>query len=101
MWKYKLKKGVENEVNEFKLNYYFNIYKNLPLPNRDEFRKNFKKKHGKFQYLEELIVKIEQYQFKKYGMTLPKGDILWMKNKEERERESRKSYTRLRNRLGK
>ena len=80
---------------------YFELYKDKPLPNRDEFRKNFKKKHGKFIYLEELIKMIEEHQFKKYGMTLPKDDLVWYKNKEERYKESQKSWQRLKSRLGK
>lgn len=55
---------------EFKLNMYFEMYKDLPLPNRDMFRQRFRKKHGKFQYLEELIRMIEEHQIKKYGETL-------------------------------
>lgn len=55
---------------EFQLNYYFNMYKDKALPNRDEFRLNFRKKHGKFQYINELIRMIEDYQMKKYGETL-------------------------------
>lgn len=85
---------------DFKLKYYYEMYKNKPLPNRDEFRKKFKKKHGKFQYLEELIKMIEKYQFKKYGMTLPQDNLVWGKNKEERRRESQKAHQRLKNRLG-
>jgi hypothetical protein len=57
-------------MNDFKFNYYLNLYKEKSLPNRDEFRKNFKKKHGKYNKLEELIISIENYQFKKYGQTL-------------------------------
>ena len=57
-------------INEFKLEFYFNLYKDKPLKNRDEFRKNFKKAHGNFLYLPELIVRIENYQIKKYGETL-------------------------------
>lgn len=28
---------------DFKLKLYFNMYKDIPLPNSEEFRKNFKK----------------------------------------------------------
>ena len=56
---------------DFKLKLYFNIYKDIPLPNSEEFRKNFKKWHGKFPYLNELIVMIVNYQVKKYGRSLP------------------------------
>ena len=55
---------------DFKLNLYFNMYKDTPLPNGDEFRKKFKKEHGKFPYLNELIVMIINYQVKKYGCSL-------------------------------
>lgn len=49
---------------DFKLNYYYYKYKDNPLPNSDEFRKRFKKENGKFQYLNELIVMIINYQVK-------------------------------------
>ena len=86
---------------EFKLNMYFEEYKDRSLPNRDEFRKNFKKKHGKFQYLNELIRMIETYQIKTYGQTLPRDNYIGFKTKREREREKIKAYNRLRGRLGK
>lgn len=56
--------------NDFKLNLYFQMYKDTPLPKRDEFRKKFIKKNGKFECLDELIFMIEQYQVEKYGETL-------------------------------
>lgn len=56
---------------DFRLNYYYHKYKDKPLPNSDEFRKNFKKTEGKFTYLNELIVMIINYQVKKYGRSLP------------------------------
>jgi len=52
---------------EFKLNLYYNIYKNSPIASREKFRKMFWKKHGRFQYLPELIYMIERYQSKKFG----------------------------------
>lgn len=65
---------------DFKLNLYFNMYKDTSLPNSDEFRKNFKKEHGKFPYLNELIVKIINYQVKKYGCTLPDPNKIMRKD---------------------
>lgn len=56
---------------DFKLNYYYHKYKDTPLPNSDEFRKKFNKDEGKFPYLNELIVRIINYQVKTYGCTLP------------------------------
>ena len=69
-------------INEFKLEFYFNLYKDKPLKNRDEFRKNFKKAHGNFLYLPELIVRIEKYQIKKYGETL--NNFVYIPNRNER-----------------
>lgn len=57
-------------MNEFKLQFYFNLYKEKPFCSRDEFRLNFQKEHGKFVYLPELIRMIEDYQMKKYGETI-------------------------------
>ena len=55
---------------EFKLNIYFNIYKNSPIGSRDSFREKFIKKHGRYHYLPELIHMIERYQYDKYGLTI-------------------------------
>ena len=84
---------------EFKLNYYFEMYKELPLPNRETFRFNFKKKHGNFQYLEELIKMIEDYQFKKYGETL--NNHYKSRNTEEAKKISYKINRREKRRLRK
>ena len=46
-------------MEEFKLNFYFNLYKDKVMQNRDVFRANFHKLHGNFNYLEELIKMIE------------------------------------------
>ena len=52
---------------EFKLNYYFEVFKDAPFDNRKKFRERFIKKFGKFQFLEELIIIVKRYQIKKYG----------------------------------
>lgn len=57
-------------MNDFKFNYYLTLYKDKTMINRNEFRKNFRKKHGNYKYIEELIIAIENHQFKKYGQTL-------------------------------
>lgn len=61
---------------DFKLNYYYHKYKDKPLPNSDEFRKNFKRVEGNFLYLNELIVMIINYQVKIYGRTLSDDKIM-------------------------
>lgn len=76
---------------------YFEMYKDLPLPNRDAFRKNFKKKHGKFQYLEELIYMIEDYQIKNYGETL--SNYIKTRSREEAKRVHNRANARDKRRL--
>lgn len=84
---------------EFQLNMYFETYKDLPLPNRDAFRKNFKKKHGKFRYLEELIKMIEEHQIKKYGATL--SNFIKVRSREEARKLHNKANERDKRRLRK
>ena len=84
--------------NKFKLEYYFTIYKEKPFRNRDTFRKDFKKKHGNFKYLNELIEKIEKYQFKKYGGVLIYDLDFLYKGKEAIEKENLKENQRKRQR---
>lgn len=71
---------------EFKLQFYFNLLKDKPLPSREKFRGSFKRKYGEFQYIEELILMIEKYQLKKYGTTLAMDDYEERRTREERER---------------
>lgn len=52
---------------DFKLNYYFEKYKDYPIPVVNEFREKFESENGKFIYFRELIVMIQKYQMKKYG----------------------------------
>ena len=54
-------------MDEFKLQIYFNMYKDLPIGNRKKFKAKFIKKHGKFRYLPELIFQIEKYQYNAFG----------------------------------
>lgn len=84
---------------EFKLNLLFEIYKDNPLGCREEFRGKIKRKYGKFEYIEELILMIENYQFKTYGMTLYRGDFVKGKSKEEMARLKVNARNRRRSRL--
>lgn len=86
-------------MNEFKLEYYFALYKDKPLPSRNEFRMSFRKKNGKFIYIEELILMIEQYQVKKYGETIGRNYIP-CKTSKERHQENVRAYLRNKKRLG-
>ena len=52
---------------EFQINYYFNMYKDEPISNAKSFKTKFIKKHGNFQYLNEVVLRINRYQVKKYG----------------------------------
>lgn len=86
-------------TNEFKLEFYFNLYKDKPLKNRDEFRKNFKKVHGNFLYLPELIFRIENYQIKKYGETL--DNFVYIPDRNERRKNNYRVNAEQKRRLGK
>ena len=55
---------------EFKLNYYFELYKDKSFHNAKEFKTYFIKKHGEFPYLSELYMMMDKYQIKKYGQYL-------------------------------
>ena len=70
---------------EFKLNYYFEILKDEAFDNRKKFRERFIKKFGKFQFLEELIIMVEQYQIKKYGSLINSA----------KDRKSKEEYIRI------
>lgn len=57
---------------EFKLRYYFEVYKDKCIIG-NHFKERFKKKHGDFPLVLELIMMIETYQRKKYGELIPSG----------------------------
>lgn len=63
-----------NEI-EFKLQFYFNFYKDKSMINSSMFRAKFHKRHGDFKHLDKLVVAIENYQIKKYGCTLGNGSM--------------------------
>lgn len=58
---------------EFKLQYYFEKYKNSCVIVAPKFKSNFIKKEGEFELLNELLVMIQRYQLKKYGDLLASG----------------------------
>ena len=86
---------------DFKLKMFFAMYSDVPLPTRREFRDNFKKKHGEFQYLEELIIMIEKFQIKKYGTTLARGELLVHNTAEERKKAKQAVASAKRRRINK
>ena len=61
---------------EFKLQYYFEKYKDTSIVGTAEFKDNFKKEHGDFVLLPELINMIIKYQIKKYGELVTSGKSL-------------------------
>lgn len=66
---------------EFKLNYYFEKYKDTPLSSATRFKAKFYKENGKFELLNELIVMIQRYQLEKYGEILEHGSITLLRCK--------------------
>ena len=85
---------------EFQLNYYFEKYKDVSIVSRNDFRQRFRKENGKFTYLEELIMMIERYQIKKYGSSLGRGDFIYSRTKEERDKINNKYKIWMKRRLG-
>lgn len=85
---------------DFKLNYYFEKYKNTSLNSNEDFRLKFIKEHGNFPYLNELILMINRYQVKKYGSNL-NNYVRCYKSKEQIIRDKRNASSRYRRRLGK
>lgn len=84
-------------MDDFKLEFYYNLYKDKSLESREKFRQKFRKEHGEFEYLEKLIIIIENYQLQKYGCTLNSGYIIQHRKEEcirlsanERGRKSRR-----------
>lgn len=60
---------------EFKLNYYFEKYKDTALSSATRFKAQFIKDNGNFELLNELIVMIQRYQIKNYSEVLEHGSI--------------------------
>lgn len=75
---------------EFKYNFYFNMYKDKELPNSNAFRLKFKKKHGNFVLLNELVKDITNYQVKKYGSTIISSNIIRRFQKYDKYKKSKK-----------
>lgn len=58
---------------EFKLNYYFEMYKDTCILSAPRFKEIFTKKHGDFELINELAIMIQKYQYEKYGNLLSSG----------------------------
>ena len=83
---------------EFKLQYYFEKYKDIGLTSTSKFKTEFIKTEGNFDLLNELIVMIQRYQFHKYGEIVPFGtaSIEYLGNGVR----ARRYHTRMYNRCG-
>ena len=55
---------------DFKLQFYFKMFKDKPFKNAKVFKNEFIKQYGNFEYLNELVIMITNYQIKKYGYSL-------------------------------
>lgn len=70
---------------DFKLKYYFEVYKDMPMINCMDFKSKFIKKHGNFKYLPELLVMINKYQVSNYGENISNpSNILTLEEKDRR-----------------
>lgn len=61
---------------EFKLQLYFEEYKDKLIISTTKFKELFVKKHGEFVLLPELVNMIIKYQYKKYGNLLQSGSVI-------------------------
>lgn len=58
---------------EFKLQYYFEEYKESNIISYTKFKEDFKKKHKDFILLKELYIMIQKYQINNYTILLGSG----------------------------
>lgn len=63
-------KSLKQELEEFLYKLYFEMYKDFPVTSTEEFRRFFRKKHGDYKYLNELVRDLQNYQIKKHGQTI-------------------------------
>ena len=63
-------KSLKQELEEFLYRLYFEMYKDFPVTSTEEFRRFFKKRHGEYKYLNELVRDLQNYQIKKHGQTI-------------------------------
>lgn len=83
---------------EFKLQLYFEQYKDYVVISTSKFKDIFKRKQGDFELLPELINMILKYQYKKYGNLLGTGKMI-TRNVKKGTYNSRE-YARNRNKFG-
>lgn len=67
----------------FKLNLYYEKYKDTSIISRKYFKNQFIKENGNFPLLNELLLMIEKYQIKKYGSLLVSGTYIPPKESKE------------------
>lgn len=58
---------------EFKLNYYFEKYKDSCVISLPKFREKFIKESGEFPLINEVFIMIQRYQYKNYGELVGSG----------------------------
>ena len=58
---------------EFKLNYYFEKYKDSCVISLSKFRDRFIKENGDFPLINEVFIMIQKYQYKNYGDLVASG----------------------------
>lgn len=86
---------------DFKLQFYFKMFKDKPFKNAKVFKSEFIKQYGNFEYLNELVIMITNYQIKKYGYSLCPNYYTPKITKEDAKRISNNANHRERNRKSK
>lgn len=78
---------------EFKLNLYFEEYKDACALSFTRFKNKFIKKHGNFTLIPELFNMIQKYQYTTYGTLLEDGKLVeWKVAKGEYSKLANKRY---------
>lgn len=65
---------------EFKMNMYFEKYKDYEMYALNYFRRDFIKAEGKYDKIDELFRKIQKYQIEKYGNVVGTGGFVKINN---------------------
>ena len=81
---------------EFKMNVYFEKYKECEMMSVYYFKKHFYEKEGKYYKIDDLVRKIQRYQINKYGNIVGTGGWAYADNKKA----SRQDWTTANNRFG-
>lgn len=80
---------------DFKMDYYFQKYKEYTMISLEYFRKEFKKTEGNYDKIDELFRKIQRHQIAKYGNVVGTGGHIFVENRRVTKNDGRKIKRRF------